>query len=401
VCIIKIQQINIERMKYRCFVFCLWMTVSLACQTRYVAPEPPDKSSENVADTLAPPSVAPPVIPAKKDTFSIDSSLYWYESLPNKNTPYCESGRFGAANRYTESELDQRSGIFATHSDYLGRPQKLNFIFMAPANDTLARRPFILLVHEGAFLFGDMGTELGLARLLARKGYAVAVINYRLGYPGGSETNPCGGTSEGVLRALYRSVQDIRAALRYFTSQQNVFGLDPNQFFLAGSSAGSVAITALSYMTEADFEKRSPGIVRELGLLNGPDIGAGASYRVRALLTYLGYGILDVELATPAKVRPMLMVQGAEDKVLPYDSGPLYGCGGYFVTHGSRPMARRLSDLKQPYEWIVQPGSGHIISYTAEYISERYAEFIKRLWCDDLRQIEKKGTTTVGDRPID
>ncbi|MEI7587004.1 alpha/beta hydrolase [Runella sp.] len=314
--------------------------------------------------------------------------------------PLCSGNRFGSVNVYSESQLEQKNGLYANSTNYLGTAQNLNFEFVAPANDTLSKRPFVLMIHEGAFLFGELGAEMGKARLLARKGYAAAAINYRLGFENASEANPCGSTSPNVIKALYRAVQDTKAALRYFVAHSNEFKIDPDQLFLAGSSSGSMTITALNYMTEADFENLLPGIVQELGSLDQSGNNLTTSYKIKGLMSYLGYGILNTNLITAGNVKPTLIFQGANDTVLPYTSGPLYNCGQYFTTYGSYPAVTRLKQLQKPFEWIVQSSAGHITTYSNEFITERYAEFMKRIWCNDLRQVSWIDQTIIENLSI-
>ncbi|MFN8348798.1 MAG: alpha/beta hydrolase [Spirosomataceae bacterium] len=364
-------------------IWCISVCISLfGCDIDSMYPPSKNISELPKEQPLLPPIVVSPV----KDTNHIDTTKK--PITPEQPiSPLCMGTRFGSKNVFSESQLQQKSGLYANNKNYLGIAQNLNFEFVAPANDTLAKRPFVLMVHEGAFLFGELGAEMGKARLLAQKGYAAAAINYRLGFENATEANSCGSTSPNVIKALYRAVQDTKAALRYFAAHSEEFKIDPDQLFLAGSSSGSMTVTALNYMTEADFENLLPGIVQELGSLDQSGNTLTATYQIKGLMSYLGYGILNTDLITAANVKPTLVFQGANDTVLPYTSGPLYNCGHYFTTYGSYPAVTRLKQLQQPFEWIVQPSAGHITTYSNEFISERYAEFMKRIGCNDLRQI--------------
>lgn len=300
---------------------------------------------------------------------------------PNLN---CLSPRFGNINIYDETQLEKKTGIYTTAPNFQSIPTNLAFQFVAPSNDTLAKRPFVLMIHEGAYLFGDLGAEMGKVTLMAQKGYAAAAINYRIGFENASEANACGGTSSALIKALYRSVQDTYAAIAFFINNSSSFGIDNQQIFLAGSSAGSMTITALNYMDENNFEILSPGITQELGPLKPTNLG---NFKIKGLLSHLGYAITDLNLINANNLKPTLIFQGASDTILPYNSGPILNCGNYFTTYGSYPVISRLKQLNAPFEWIVQPNSGHNTTYTNEYITDRYALFIKRLFCNDLRQI--------------
>ena len=372
------------------FSFVLFLGMCCYCRSAY-EPTPrqiqdststkPDTNSISRPDTI---TVLPP------DTVLIDT-------FPAKNPDAIlnSSARFGSQNIYTESQLVSKSGIYWKANDYIGRPNELAYTFMEPQADTMRYRPFVLLVHEGAFLFGSLDAQLAKARLLSRKGYATASIDYRLGFNGGSEANACGGTQREVLMAMYRSVQDINAALHYFISRADQFGIDPGQIILSGSSSGAMAISALVYMKESDFEKLSPGIVNLLGKLDPYSVEG--SYRVKALLTSLGYGIISSNYITPVNAKPTLFFQRSGDNVLPYRRGPLFYCDNYFYTEGANDVSLRLTKIKVPFELNYEPLVGHQLSYPEEYVINRYALFLKRIWGNDRREIINENYKTIQD----
>jgi acetyl esterase/lipase len=311
------------------------------------------------------------------------------------NALLAASKGFGLANLYTEAQLSNKTGNYASARDYLGRNVDLDYSFLAPANDTLKYRPFVLMVHEGALIFGNLGNELGKARWLARKGYAAAAINYRLGFNGGTQYNSCGGNNREVLQAIYRGVQDTYKALHYFADRSEEFGIDPGQMMLAGSSAGAIIISALVYMDQDDFEAMQPGIVQALGELD--PMKSGTEYRVRALLTYQGYAVFRTNNIWASNAKPTVFFQGTNDTVLPYKQGNLFSCGSYYYMLGAEPTADRLKNMKVPYELNYQPGKGHTLSYTEEHVANHYAQFMKRFWSGNKRQTTIENFKTLQD----
>ena len=367
-----------------------------ACGEGTIPPPPPK-------DPTKEPGEGPVKEPEPGDSIPNDTSApskpepVYIDTLKPKNSNFflASSKGFGAANIYSEAQLGTRTGIYGSARDYIGRSVNLDYSFQAPARDTLKYRPFVLMVHEGAFLFGELGNELGKARWLARKGYATAAINYRLGFNGGSPANSCGGTNKEVIMAVYRGVQDTYSALHYFADRSEEFGIDPGQMMLAGSSAGAIIISALVYMDEADFEELQPGIVQTLGPLD--PVKTGTEYRVRALLSYLGYAIFRTGYIRASNAKPTIFFQRTGDNVLPYEQGNLFDCGAYFWMQGSKPASDRLKFLKTPYELNFQPEKGHILSYTEEHVANRYAGFMKRYWSDNRRQITIENFKTLED----
>lgn len=109
-----------------------------------------------------------------------------------------------------------------------------------PANDTETNRPLIVLAHGGSYLSGDKKDLKELATFLAKGGYVVASINYRL-----LDITP---TQINFKQVVINSVADMKAAVRFFTKDKatnNLYTIDTSKIFIGGYSAG--AITALHY----------------------------------------------------------------------------------------------------------------------------------------------------------
>ncbi|MCE7059328.1 alpha/beta hydrolase [Dyadobacter sp. CY343] len=353
-----------------------------------------------------PSMVRPLPEPGGEDTTGIDTSVVTdpdtliVDTLPivNRDSAFAFSNRFGTINIFTEADLVKKSGVYYKANDFIGRPVTLDYSFISAAKDTMQHRPFVLMVHEGAFLFGTLDNEMGKATWLARKGYAAASINYRLGFNGGSEQNACGGNNREVVQAVYRAVQDTYAALHYFAGKADELNIDPAQMILAGSSAGAITISALLYMREADFEALLPGIVKTLGPLDPNP--KGAPYRVRALLSYMGYGIFKSSYINAANAKPTVFFQRTGDNVLPYQKGTFLSCPFYLSSEGAKPVSDQLRRLKVAFELNYQPEKGHHLSYTEEYVTNRYAQFMKRLWAGNRHQVVNENFKTVEDIEI-
>lgn len=362
---------------YRAYGLVILIGIFLSC--RYPAPEP--DGIDGGPDTT---------VPNKPDTVIIDT-------IPAKNpdSSLANTARFGVGKIFTDTNLKTSKGIYANAADYRGKATELNYEFVAPGDDTLRYRPFVLMVHEGAFLFGDLGNEMGKARGLAQRGYAAASINYRLGFSGASEQYACGGNRQEAVRAVYRAVQDTYAAIHYFVDRAEEFGIDTRQIMLAGSSAGAITVTALVYMNEADFEALAPGITKALGRLDPK--ADDSPFRVRALLTQMGYGIFNSDYINASNAMPTVFFQRIGDNVLPYYGGTFLSCPTYPGMVGAKVAADQLKKFKIPFELNFENLEGHHLSYPEEYVIGRYAGFMKRLWSQNPRQITNNAYKTVED----
>jgi hypothetical protein len=115
-----------------------------------------------------------------------------------------------------------------------------------PTGDTEVQRPLILMFHSGNFLPFPQNQSVNgtrsdssivlLSRRLAKMGYVVASIDYRLGWnPVAPEQDTRVNT---LINAAYRGVQDARTAIRYFKSNAGNFGVDTSKVILWGVGTG-------------------------------------------------------------------------------------------------------------------------------------------------------------------
>lgn len=367
-------------------IFILFLAVLFSSCHSELRPKETDKETEVVDSLIAEPGSDTIFIP-------IDTSI-----IRNTDSALFSSARFGDTNIYSEGQIGVENGQYWRANDYIGRPIDLGYTFQAPANDTMKARPLVILLHEGAFLFGSRKNEENKARLLARKGYATATIDYRIGFNGGREGFACEGNNRELYQAIYRGVQDIYVALHYFMDNSVKFGIDPRNVVIGGSSAGGIAASAFLYMDEADFEKLSPGIVKILGRLDTYPNHTG--FKIKALLTSLGFAIVQSDYITSSNAIPTVFFQRTGDDVLAYEKGKLFFCNDYFFTEGAKNTSSRLETLSVPYELNYEPKAGHQLSYNEEYVVNRYAKFVKRIWGGDRRQIVNENYNNIRDKAL-
>ncbi len=130
-----------------------------------------------------------------------------------------------------------------------------------PVGDTMTSRPTIIMLHTGSFIpifyngqttgIKTDSTITEMCRQFARRGYTAIAMDYRLGW------NPTalGPTGQDIrtgslLQAVYRSLQDAKACVRYFrndANNANTYHIDQSKIILGG--AGSGGYVALAYAT--------------------------------------------------------------------------------------------------------------------------------------------------------
>ena len=136
------------------------------------------------------------------------------EEEPNVNLELCtDDNRFTEVEYFSESEIDtQLDVVYATDViDWQGNSQDLAMDIYYPslAIDQLEKRPFVLLIHGGAFQIGSKELIRNQCEEFAQRGYVAATMQYRLGW---DTANPIDQVS-----AVYRANQDAHAAMRYIT----------------------------------------------------------------------------------------------------------------------------------------------------------------------------------------
>lgn len=125
------------------------------------------------------------------------------------------------------------------------------FDFYEPLNDEIEKRPLVLMFCGGNFQKGDKNNSSirSWCDSLASYGFACAAVNYRLGY------NP--NSISSIERAIYRSVQDVRAAVRYFKEFQHTFNIDTSKIYLGGDEAGAVAVLHAAFLNDEQQRAKS------------------------------------------------------------------------------------------------------------------------------------------------
>ncbi|HEY1748128.1 MAG TPA: alpha/beta hydrolase [Xanthobacteraceae bacterium] len=137
-------------------------------------------------------------------------------------TPTLGSGRSFAA----DDRIAVRSGVVYAEHDGI----KLVGDLYLPTRP--GRVPILVAIHGGGWQAGDRGFYQHWGPLLARNGYGLFSIDYRLGKRG----------------AYPAAVYDVRAAIQFVRARADEFNIDANRVGLVGDSAGGyfAALLALA-----------------------------------------------------------------------------------------------------------------------------------------------------------
>ncbi|MEE9431127.1 MAG: carboxylesterase family protein [Melioribacteraceae bacterium] len=278
-------------------------------------------------------------------------------------------------NRYTDSlftyEKVVSDKIYATalalDSNYNGESstylQELKFDLYQPKDDSLEIRPLLICVHGGAFIEGTKENEdmVEFCKVFAQRGYVTTTIQYRIGMnllsPNSSE------------RAVYRGIQDGRAAVRYFKENATEYGIDTNNIYILGSSAGAfVGLHNLFMNEEGERPKSSFEISNSLQTSdNGPDLGSldavnpniDHNSHPKGVIALWG-AIRDTLLIKETDVSvPLFLVHGKADNSVHFGIGSPFNFFLFPKTFGSSVIDRRLQNLGVFSETYFVDGKKH------------------------------------------
>jgi acetyl esterase/lipase len=289
--------------------------------------------------------------------------------------------------------------VYGTAVDYAGNVDTLLMDIYKPKGDSNCHRPVMVMVHGGAWIAGSKedANMVYMTRELAKRGWVVANINYRLGvHTAANHTMyafcnpniaaPCGyiADSSEMIRALYRGMQDTKGAIRYMKSRNVMDSTDINNVYIAGESAGAFNVMAAAFTDQIsekhpacdsiadapvpDSDMASYGCIPtpisrtrpDLGSLEG-DLHLGTyDASVDGVGSFYG-GVLDTMVFQQAFMSPTVyMFHQGSDVVVHYNRGRLLGrlsyecygavnlCQPYYfypIAYGNEAVRRHFVNL--------------------------------------------------------
>lgn len=180
-----------------------------------------------------------------------------------------------------------------------------------PENDTLTKRPLLMLIHGGGFYIGDKQSPAMRAwsKHFATLGYTVASINYRIGF------RP---VNYSIERAGYRAIQDAHAAMRFLVRNRELYGIDTSLLFVGGSSAGGITSLNLAFMRNNNRPRSSFGSIlfEDLGNLESSTNPYTENFTIKSVINM--WGALDDINILRNHNASILSFHSTGDKIVPY-----------------------------------------------------------------------------------
>ena len=266
---------------------------------------------------------------------------YWTRS-PYSNDPYVVTLGKGLIKSFKDQELlDLKLDLYYSKTDLL------------------KTRPAVMLIHGGAFYIGnkESACEEALAQALAKRGYFVASIDYRLGF------KP---TPTDIEMGAYRAIQDAHAALRFLAHHSPGLGIDPNQIYVGGTSAGGVASLNVAFMSNDERPARILESERK-GLVSKIEESGNKftePFTIKGVANMWG-AVSDLNIINPHEKIPVLSIHGTNDDIVPFEydfpfrNSLMINRMIMDKMYGSKSVHDRLNSLGIRNRLIVLPGLGH------------------------------------------
>jgi len=273
-----------------------------------------------------------------------------------------------------------------------GLSQALVVDIYQPVGDTETSRPLIIMAHGGFFIGGenDNADVISLCQDLARMGYVVGSITYRLGIDNFLDV------SNAMIRSVWRGYHDGKASVRYFrktvAEDGNPYGIDPDRILMGGVSAGAFIALHMAYVDEESeipeqIDQSTPGMA---GGLEGESGNPGYSSEILGVINIAG-ALKTADYLSEGD-EPLVSVHGTDDETVPYGAGVIL-LSGFPVTdvEGSSIIHETAESLGLDHCFTTLDGAGHVAH---AYDTEAYVATLSTIsgavssWlCEDYASI--------------
>lgn len=225
-----------------------------------------------------------------------------------------------------------------------GDTQTLFMDIYQPVGDMATDRPIVIFCFGGSFVGGSRtsGELVTFANALAKKGYVCASIDYRLA---GSPFELA--SEENMVKIVFSAVQDGKAAIRYFKdnyAEGNSLGVNPEQIFIGGTSAGGILAINLAYVDS--LNKLPPTWqewAKEVGGIEGLSGNSGYCSYPNGVFAFAG-AIGDTSYLSSNDI-PFYACHATGDQTVQYGFGPPLNGLAPVSLYGSGDIATRMTNL--------------------------------------------------------
>ena len=233
-----------------------------------------------------------------------------------------------------------------TYSYAVKNRDTLKFDLYQPVGDVLRKRPLFVIVHGGGFKTGSRNDKsiVSLANGIAKKGYVVASVDYRL--INKKVAFNCSLPVKEALQIYGNAEEDVLEAIAYIL--RGNFKVNAKKIILFGASAGAETILNITY-NKSVLKKRS----------------RRTRYISIAGVISISGAIFNSSLMTRSSAVPGVFYHGSKDRIIPYFQGAHHSCNisspGYFLMDGSKKIVEKLESYDKSFMFYGYKNKGHDI----------------------------------------
>jgi poly(3-hydroxybutyrate) depolymerase len=318
---------------------------------------------------------------------------------------YCIQNRFSEGYYFDSSQIqvttDIRYAIAKRWPSTVNDTLKLDVFAPILSEDSLVQRPFILLIHGGAFLSGNRSQMNYQCMEYARRGFVVATMSYRLGW-NCSATDllgvcvACQGENYKLQTATYRAAQDARAALRFISANASTYGIDTSWIFVGGESAGSITALHAAFWDQSEANAFASFAAAQVGLLDTAGNNLPNNFSIKAVIDNCGAVSRDSIVLNNGSI-PVVSFHDENDCVVPTNAGQVISCvcQPFYWAWGSSSIHSIMDRASICNEMNLVPASLNHCSYPTWNLVKHASCFLKRVMCNDCQSSFTNNTSAT------
>ncbi len=248
--------------------------------------------------------------------------------------------------RYQTDAFDSVTVSTVKFGEAINKDGQLQELFMdiyQPYQDTSSMRPVLLFAFGGSFITGNRKSDelVYFATEMAKKGYVCASYDYRLGAIADL------GQEQGLVKTVFRAVQDGKAAVRYFRKDadtHNQYRINPATIITGGTSAGAILSHHVAFVESADqLSVQWQTWLDEVGGLEGSSGSEGYCSKSNGVFSFSG-GVADTSWIKETSV-PVYSVHSTQDGIVLYNYGRPIGGNAPIELYGSGLIHPRMENV--------------------------------------------------------
>jgi len=307
--------------------------------------------------------------------------------------------------RYEMEIFEQVEVNTVTYSDI----HNLSMDIYQPVGDDVTNRPLIIFAHGGTFIFGNKNnpTVVDFCETFAKRGYVTASINYRLANDivGLFEQFTFYTNTESAYEVVLNAMMDGKAAVRYFrkdvAENGNTYGIDPNQIWAGGNSAGGVLFLHVGHVQSIEefidpLDPERAIIATDVfnsigGDIEGNSGNPGYSSEISGVISLAG--ALHRSEYVDINDIPAVFAHGDSDGVVPYNCNGFQNNPSFDQLCGGGALINDFQNMGVTSDLLTFPGDNHcpwdgdankkdqVISFVSDFVYQN-------IDCDQQSKLE-------------